>query len=328
MDRRNRLGGTARTAIVVVTLLLLSACAAGATAGDEADDTTGAPAAEPTTAVGAGTTPVSTAAPTTVAVPTTTTSTTVPAPTTTTTTTTPYQEGAPTGLALEVGDLTSGSKGLRTFALQKALKGLKFDPGEPDGAFGLKTTMAVWAYQALRGLPSDGVVRPLLEADILTAAPPAMLRPDLGPTHSEVDLDKQVLLVFRDGVLQLVTHVSTGSGRAYCENGNCGDALTPPGEFAYQRRIAGWRVAPLGRLYNPVYFNGGIAVHGAPSVPDRPASHGCVRIPMHIAEYFPSLVQNGEPISVFRGGLAVAAAVAPPPADAPAPPADDLLAGA
>ena len=73
-----------------------------------------------------------------------------------------------------------------------------------------------------------------------------MLRPDLAPTHSEVDLDKQVLLVFRDGVLQLVTHVSTGSGRAYCENGNCGDALTPPGEFAYQRRIAGWRVGPPG----------------------------------------------------------------------------------
>ena len=163
------------------------------------------------------------------------------------------------------------------FARQKALKGLKFDPGEPDGAFGLKTTMAVWAYQALRGLPSDGVVRPLLEADILTAAPPAMLRPDLGPTHSEVDLDKQVLLVFRDGVLQLVTHVSTGSGRAYCEDGNCGDALTPPGEFAYQRRIAGWRVAPLGRLYNPVYFNGGIAVHGAGEVLGRGRARQVVR---------------------------------------------------
>jgi len=58
--------------------------------------------------------------------------------------------------------------------------------------------------------------------------------------------------------------------------------------------------APLGKLYNPVYFVGGIAVHGAPSVPNRPASHGCVRIPMHIAEYFPTLVAKGDPVETFR----------------------------
>ena len=47
------------------------------------------------------------------------------------------------------------------------------------------------------------------------------------------------------------------------------------------------------------YFNGGIAVHGSGSVPATPASHGCVRIPMHIAERFPGLVANGESIEVF-----------------------------
>ncbi|MCB1026167.1 MAG: L,D-transpeptidase family protein, partial [Microthrixaceae bacterium] len=26
------------------------------------------------------------------------------------------------------------------------------------------------------------------------------------------------------------------------------------------------------------YFNGGIALHGSPSVPSYPASHGCVRL--------------------------------------------------
>jgi len=48
-----------------------------------------------------------------------------------------------------------------------------------------------------------------------------------------------------------------------------------------------------------VYFNGGIAVHGAPSVPNHRASHGCIRVPMHIAEYFPDLVADGEPIAVL-----------------------------
>ena len=104
--------------------------------------------------------------------------------------------------------------------------------------------MAVWAYQSLHGLPTDAIITPELEAQIL-AKPPHRL-------------------------------------------------------YRYQRRIDGWRDAPLGRLYNPVYFNGGIAVHGAPSVPNRPASHGCVRIPMSVAEYFPGLVNNGDAIEVFR----------------------------
>jgi hypothetical protein len=51
-------------------------------------------------------------------------------------------------------------------------------------------------------------------------------------------------------------------------------------------------------MWNPYYFNGGIAVHGLQSVPSYPASHGCARIPMDIANYFPSLVTKGESVYV------------------------------
>ena len=37
------------------------------------------------------------------------------------------------------------------------------------------------------------------------------------------------------------------------------------------------RRGPL-RLWRPRYFNGGIAVHGSPSIPAYPASHGCARV--------------------------------------------------
>jgi hypothetical protein len=50
-----------------------------------------------------------------------------------------------------------------------------------------------------------------------------------------------------------------------------------------------------------VYFNYGVAVHGAYNVPLYPASHACVRIPMHIAKYFPSLVKRGDDVFVFDG---------------------------
>lgn len=71
--------------------------------------------------------------------------------------------------------------------------------------------------------------------------------------------------------------------------------------FHFERKIEGWRNGSLGRLYQPVYFNYGIAVHGASNVPSKPASHGCVRMPMHIAEYFPDLVSIGDAVYVFDG---------------------------
>ena len=233
-----------------------------------------------------------------------TTTTTAPTTTAPTTTVPPTTTIPPETLPEPPGPLQSGSVGLRTRALQEALAAQAYDPGEPDGRFGTKTTMAVWAFQALAGLPRDGVVTPELEAVILSRPAPVMLRPELGPTHVEADLSRQVLLVWRDGALVLATHVSSGSEVPYCETTRegrrCGSAVTPLGTYQFGRRVAGWRDAPLGRLYNPVYFNGGIAVHGAGSVPNHPASHGCVRIPMHIAEYFPSLVNTGDVIDVFR----------------------------
>ena len=61
------------------------------------------------------------------------------------------------------------------------------------------------------------------------------------------------------------------------------------------------RESKLGSMYNPVYFNYGIAVHGAILVPLEPASHGCVRIPMSVARYFPALVEYGDRVYVFDG---------------------------
>lgn len=288
--------------LALVLIVVVSACGSGdgesAGAPAAGEPTTTAAAAAPSSPDGSTT---STTAPTTTS-PSTTTS------TTTTTTTQPAPK-------VEEGDLQVGVEGLRTTALQRRLHELAFDPGPVDGQFGTKTVQAVWAWEALHGLPRDGVVTRSQEELIMNGPPPGMLRPDAGPTHTEVDLDKQVLLLFDQGRLELVTHVSTGTGERYCEEGRCGVAVTPPGSYRYFRRIDGWRRAPLGELYNPVYFNGGIAVHGAPSVPAEPASHGCVRIPMHIAEHFPAMVADGERVVVFGGGPS-------------AGPASDPLAGA
>ena len=74
--------------------------------------------------------------------------------------------------------------------------------------------------------------------------------------------------------------------------------MTPAGSYHVFQRVRGWQTSRLGRLYNPLYFNGGIAIHGSSSVPGYPASHGCVRIPMSAAEWFPDRVSLGTPVYV------------------------------
>lgn len=210
-----------------------------------------------------------------------------------------------------------GSTGDKVVALQDRLRALAFDPGPSDGVFGPATERAVWAYEKfLEGVPFDQVTAQV-DADRWQRMNGDFdVRPRrAGPgTHVEVLLPSQVAVVYRANEPLLITHVSSGTGQEWCavvkvdeddgtqtEQAICGVALTPGGVFHFDRRIEGWRESKLGRLYNPVYFNYGIAIHGATNVPSRPASRGCVRIPMHIAEYFPSLVANGDLVYVFDG---------------------------
>ncbi len=182
-------------------------------------------------------------------------------------------------------------------ALEQRLADLRFDV-TVDGKMDDNTRQALIAFQKLNGLPRTGQATPDVTNALATAKAPAPLRPDGGATRVEIDLSRQVLFLYVNGSLNKVLPVSTGTGKRYCDGGKCGTAVTPRGSFRVERRISGWRKSDLGRLYNPLYFNGGIAIHGFPSVPTSPASHGCVRIPMGSADTFPSLVPNGTPVFV------------------------------
>lgn len=205
--------------------------------------------------------------------------------------------------------LSAGASGASVERLQSDLAEAPFDPGPADGVFGDMTVEAVYALQKLTGLAVDGDVdgvdRHLLDR-LLDGE--AEGRAAASTTHDrrwvDVDLSRQVMAVYEPGrpdVPILASHISSGNGERWCnESGVCGVAATPTGSFTITRRIAGWRESSLdiGALYNPLYFRGGIALHGARSVPLYPASHGCVRVPMHIAEYLPGLLPNGTPVDV------------------------------
>ncbi|WP_329424591.1 L,D-transpeptidase family protein [Streptosporangium sp. NBC_01495] len=202
--------------------------------------------------------------------------------------------------------LKLGAKGAAVKLLQTRLAELGYAPGRIDGRYGGATLVAVWAFQKVNGVsPTSTVARGTWDA-LEAPRAPKVLVPNGKPTRVEVNLAKQVMVLYVDGAVKLVSHTSSGSGIAYCETATwegraqrfCGDARTPTGDYKTTWRRDGWHKSYLGQLYNPIFFNGGIAFHGALSVPLAPASHGCVRLPMHVAEVLPGLLGTGVPVHV------------------------------
>jgi peptidoglycan hydrolase-like protein with peptidoglycan-binding domain len=154
-----------------------------------------------------------------------------------------------------------------------------YGPGRVDGVMDDETRRAIVVFQKWEGRDVTGqITRKEFDAIMAAAAPQPR---DGGYRHVEVDLDRQVLLLTDDdGAITRMLPVSTGSNKQYNEKGMRGLAYTPTGRFRIYAKISGWRKSPLGLLYYPNYFSDGLAIHGNPSVPETPESHGCVRIPM------------------------------------------------
>lgn len=226
--------------------------------------------------------------------------------------------------------LSQGMQGDEVRMLQERLTELGFDPGPADGIYGLMTMQSVWAFEKLvLGTPrteATGRIDENAWQRLMGDVQITPRRPTNGQAdHTEVYLPEQVMIVFQRDVPVVISHISTGeldeNGQPaeYCEEATydtdaqgreleepvtkaiCALAKTPGGVFTYQRQVEGKRVSPLGGMWNPVYFNYGIAVHGALEVPLEPASHGCVRIPMHISDYFQSTMSIGDRIYVWNG---------------------------
>ena len=244
------------------------------------------------------------------AVTTSTTSTTAPA-TTTTVAAGAVPAPPPAGLG-------PGSRGPAVASLEQRLNALHYDVGRVDDTFDQNTAYAVTAFQKVNRMARTGRATDDVVARVnSTSSAPSPLVPDGGATRVEIDLDRQVLFLYERGSLSKILTVSSGNGKRFCSEGSCRRAVTPVGAYAVDRQARGWESGPLGDLYNPQYFNGGIAVHGAKSVPATPASHGCVRIPMAAAEWFPSRVTHGTP--VYVAGSGTVPPPTPPSVSQPAP---------
>jgi peptidoglycan hydrolase-like protein with peptidoglycan-binding domain len=282
MELKSRAKAKIAFGVVFGTVAIVGCSSAMSSGGGEgagegaaaAPETSAVPtSAAPTTTIP----PTSTLAPTTTVEPTTTTS-------TTTTSTLPPSVVAVVAVDPPLGAIGTNSGG-ETSRVQQRLLELGFWIAGVDGSYGLTTRQAVMGFQKYMGFDATGSV------DQQTAE--AMSNMELRPharansgTLVEIDKGKQLLFFVIDGRTGYILNTSTGNGEEYTEPDQntpgetiSGVSLTPSGLHDVNRqREEGWWEGDLGEIYRPKYFVGGVAVHGSNSIPNYPASHGCVRV--------------------------------------------------
>ena len=184
--------------------------------------------------------------------------------------------------------LTVGRRGAAVAQLGDQLRRLHY--AAPYGAtFDGRMLDAVFAFQKVQGLPRTGIVEARFWRALANARTP-IPRYEQPANHIEIYKGRQVLYVVRNSRVALIVPVSTAGlpGR-----------FTPVGRFSIYRKVVGFDPSPLGTLYDPMYFTGGYAIHGNPSVPPYPASHGCVRVPMWVAPHLYATNPYGETVYVY-----------------------------
>ncbi len=225
--------------------------------------------------------------------------------------------------------LSKGMYGDEVKAMQQRLLDLGFQPGPIDGQFGNGTQQALWAFEGLvsnlTNTQQTGVLTNALWQTMQDDIVVQPRRTETSTTHVEIDLPKQVLVVYDQGKAIFISHISSGKltpegiPATFCDEvtidtdssgvllaepitkGICAESKTPGGVFDIDRKVVGHRVGALGGMDDPVYFNYGIAIHGAVNVPNEPASHGCIRIPQFLSPVFAALVTKGDQVWVWDG---------------------------
>ncbi len=117
----------------------------------------------------------------------------------------------------------------------------------------------------------------------------------VSPKQVEVSLARQQLRAWQGTRMVLQTHISSG------RNGR-----TPAGSFTagpFRQRMHYSKLFNNAPMPWSVQIYGNVFIHGFTSVPNYPASHGCIRVPLdggNPAKFFYEWIDDGSPVHVVR----------------------------
>jgi hypothetical protein len=181
--------------------------------------------------------------------------------------------------------LHRGKCGDVVVAFKKAMRKMGYIANS-GRCFGGKTARGVLAYRKVNGMArSSRAGSGLVKRAFAGRGAYEVRHPGAG-RHVEVPLSKQVL-VFAEGDRPVAVYpVSSGKSSTPTVTGHFHFIRTEPGYNSHG-------------MYYSFYFYGGYAVHGYNSVPDYPASHGCVRTFIADQPEIYERINYGESIFIF-----------------------------
>jgi peptidoglycan hydrolase-like protein with peptidoglycan-binding domain len=178
-----------------------------------------------------------------------------------------------------------GSAGPLVRLLQRGLRRLRYAVPR-NGVYDDATARAVMAWRKVTGQvrtysASESVLR-----GVLDGRGRFRVRYPRDGRHVEADLSRQVLALIDRGKVRRIYHTSSGT------------SATPTvlGRYRVYRKSPGTNASGM---VHSSYFTGGYAIHGYPSVPAFPASHGCLRIPIPDAWSVYSWLRMGDVVRVY-----------------------------
>lgn len=184
--------------------------------------------------------------------------------------------------------LSVGSSGAHVRGLLSALQRLKIRVPYVGTKLNRDCGDAIVAFQKAYRLPRTYVVDgdDWRKLDVAKTAHPRYAGPF---DHLEVDKGRQILMMVRGGKLRGLIAVSTGA------TGN-----TPEGSFRIQQKHSYTTSGFGGILFRTMGFYGNFALHGYVPVPPYPASHGCIREPMWVADWVYDRAPLGERLYIYH----------------------------
>jgi len=179
-----------------------------------------------------------------------------------------------------------GSRGTKVRLLQRGLRRMGF-AAPASGGYGGATARAVLAYRKTNNMRRTGRASSAVFSRVFRGRGRFRPRHPRAGRHVEFDWSRQLLAFVDRGRAVAVYHVSSGKS----------STPTVFGTFRFYRKQPGTN--SHGMVHSN-YFIGGYAIHGYKSVPNYPASHGCIRVPIPNAKAIDNRIRLGQTIFAYH----------------------------
>lgn len=179
-----------------------------------------------------------------------------------------------------------GSRGTGVRLMQRGLGNLGYVT-PLGGRFDAATARAVVAFRKTNAMARRPTAGRAVLSKLFRGEGGFTLRHPRSGKHVEFDFSRQVLVLARGARVERIYHAASGKR----------STPTVFGTFSFYRKQPGTNAKEM--VWSN-YFIRGYAIHGYKSVPVRPASHGCIRVPIPDAVSISRWISLGDRIHVYR----------------------------